>query len=144
MNKYQQLKEAQQKRVNDLPLMFAFNHDQFREGMAKLGLTVDDTDKIVSIGGGGYIRKADVPLFNATFGGLETEMKAAIEADKDGTGFIYDMFLYELQNHEYCITYDLEPTLDALGLTEDDVLNNPALLNGLRLAKKEALKDCWD
>lgn len=144
MNKYQQLREAQQKRINDLPIIFAFNHAQFREGMAKLGLTVDDTDKIYSIGGGGYIRKEDSALFNATFNGVDEELKAAIEADTDGTGFIYDMFLYELQNHEYCITYDLEPTLYALGLTEDDVLNNPALLNGLKLARKEALKACRD
>ena len=31
------------------------------------------------------------------------------------------MFSYELANHEYCITYDIEPTLDALGLTLDEI-----------------------
>lgn len=67
-------------------------------------------------------------------------MTEAILADTDGTGFIKDMFLYELANHEYCITYDLEPTLDALHLSEDDVLNDEKLMHELKLAKAEYLK----
>lgn len=141
-NAYAEMKKRQQERVNALPLMFAFSQQQFNEGMAKLGLEPSDTHLITSIGAGGFIRKADVPLFNETMEALSIEAQAAIDEDMDGTGFIKDMFLYELANHEYCITYDLEPTLDALNLTEDQVLSNPRLLHGLKLAKAEYLRSC--
>jgi hypothetical protein len=51
------------------------------------------------------------------------------------------MFLYELANHEYCITYDLEDTLDALALTVDEINADPRLLHGLEKALKQYLKD---
>lgn len=142
MNAYAEMKARHQKRVNALPLKFAFGMNQFREMMASWGLTENDTDKIYKMGGtGGFYRREDSKLIFTTFEENEIEMKAAISNDIDGSGFIKDMFRYELGNHEYCITYDLEPTLDALGLTEDEVLSNPALINGLNLARKEYLAE---
>lgn len=142
MNAYAEMKARHQERVNALPIKFAFSMDQFREAMESWGLTENDTDKIYKMGGaGGFYRREDSELIFGTFEENEIEKKAAISNDLDGSGFIKDMFRYELANHEYCITYDLEPTLDALGLTEDEVLNNPALLNGLKLARKEYLKE---
>lgn len=140
-NAYAEMKKRQQERVNALPLMFAFSQQQFNEGMEKLGLEPTDTHLITSIGAGGFIRKADLAHFHDTMEALSIEAQAAIDEDTDGTGFIKDMFLYELANHEYCITYDLEPTLDALNLTEDQVLSNPKLLNGLKLATAEYLRN---
>ena len=140
-NAYAEMKKRHQERVNALPLMFAFSQQQFNEGMEKLGLKPTDTHLITSIGAGGFIRKSDVPLFNETMESLNIEAQAAIDADTDGTGFIKDMFLYELANHEYCITYDLEPTLDALNITEDQLINTPRLLKGMRLAREEYLRN---
>ncbi len=142
MNTYAAMKARHQERVNALPLMFAFSQQQFNEGMEKLGLEPSDVGKITSIGAGGFIRKGDIALFHDTMESLSVEAQAAIDEDQDGNGFIKDMFLYELANHEYCITYDLEPTLDALNLTEDQVLNNPRLLKGLKLAREEYLRSC--
>lgn len=68
-------------------------------------------------------------------------MQDAIAADKTGNGFIYDMFLYELANHEYCITYDYEETFDALGLTEKQVNADKRLIHGLQKARKDYLKN---
>ena len=51
------------------------------------------------------------------------------------------MFLYELENHEYFITYELDDTLDALNLTLDEVLNSSTLKNGLLLARKKILEE---
>lgn len=70
----------------------------------------------------------------------EKEMQEAIDNDKTGEGFIKEMFKYELANHEYCITYELDDTLDALGLTIEEINNNQALKHGLELARKEYLK----
>ena len=106
--------------------------------MKSWGLTENDTDKIYNMGGGGFYLRTDAKLIFDTFAENQIEMDAAIRNDVDGSGFIKDMFCYELANHEYCITYDLEPTLDACGLTEDEVIASHALLNGLKLAKQQS------
>ena len=135
--KYLELKQRQQKEVNDFPFGFAFSNQQFKEMMEKFGLKETDTDKIYSIGAGGYIRKSDSNAFDEMFKRHRKEIEDEIEKDKKGTGFIYSMFRYELANHEYCITYDIERTLDALGLTLDEINQKENLLNGLRKALKE-------
>lgn len=142
MNAYAEMKARHQERVNALPLKFAFSMEQFRAAMESWGLTENDTDKIYKMSGtGGFYRREDSQLIFSTLEENEIEMKAAIGNDLDGSGFIKDMFRYELANHEYCITYDLEPTLDALGLSVDDVNASRALLNGLKLAKQEYLAE---
>ena len=144
MNKYRELKERQQKEVDAFPIGACFSQEQFEKMMNKWGLTVDDTDKIVSIGGGCYIRKTDVTAFNELFERIAKEKQEAIDGDETGDGFIKDMFIYELANHEYCITYDYEDTLDALDLTLEQVLNTPKLKHGLAVARKEYLANCED
>lgn len=140
-NAYEILKNKQQKEFNEFPIGFAFSNEQFKEQMEKLGLTEKDTDKVVSIGSGGFIRKSDVKSFNELVTRLSKEKEAAIAADKDGTGFIKDMFLYELGNHEYIITYDLTDTLESLDLTMEKVKKDPRLVKGLKMAKKEYLDE---
>ena len=71
---------------------------------------------------------------------LGTPVKDTIKSS-DSEGFIKDMFLYELANHEYCITYDLEDTLDALCLTVDEINSDKRLLRGLEKALSQYLKD---
>lgn len=140
-NAYSALKQKHQAEVNSFPIAFAFSNEQFKKGMESLGLKEKDTDKVLSIGGGGFIRKTDAAAFTAMFKQHEKEMQAAIDSDPTGEGFIYDMFLYELGNHEYGYTYDLEPTLEALNLTYDEVQASAKLSHGLKLARKDALQE---
>ena len=109
--------------------------------MEKWGLTLNDADKICSIGGGCYIRKADIDAFVALINKTATELKNAITSDLTGDGFIFDMFVYELANHEYCITYNLDDTLDALGLTIKEIKADKRLHYGLNKAIKHYLKN---
>ena len=111
-NQYQILKDRQQKEFNAFPMSAAFSQQQFAEMMAKWGLLPTDTDKIVHIGGGCYIRKTDREAFRVL-----------------------------VENHEYCITYDLEDTLDAVGLTVDEINADKRLLGGLEKALSQYLKD---
>lgn len=141
MNKYQELKDQQQKEFNAFPLGVAFSKEQFANMMAKWNLTVNDTDKICSLGAGCYIRKFDIEAYKNIGSRFKQEIDDAIAADPTGDGFIYDMFLYELANHEYCITYDLEDTLDALHLTAEQVNENKRLRHGLSEAIKNYLKN---
>ena len=54
MKKYVEMKERHQKMIDNLDLKFAFSDEQFEKAMQELGLTKDDTDKIVGIGAGGF------------------------------------------------------------------------------------------
>ena len=140
MNAYQEMKDRQQKEFDAFPMGAAFSQQQFQNMMEKWGLTVNDTDKICSIGGGCYIRKADIAAFTTLINKTAAELKNAITAELTGDGFIFDMFVYELANHEYCITYDLEDTLDALGLTAEQINADKRLSHGLNKAIKTYLK----
>ena len=141
MNAYQEMKDRQQKEFDAFPMGAAFSNQQFKDMMKKWGLTINDTDKICSIGGGCYIRKTDKEALRDLINRLNKEKQDAIAADLTGDGFIFDMFVYELANHEYCITYDLEETLDALGLTPEEVNADELLKHGLNKAIKYYLKN---
>ena len=130
MSKYTELKSKHQKEVDAFPFGFAFSQKQFDEMMSKWGLTPDDTDKIYKIGGGGYIRKSDSEAMENMFARHEAERKAAMQDEE----FAFEAFNYELGNHEYCITGELDDTLDALGLTINEVNTDPKLANALKRA----------
>lgn len=137
-NQYKALKEKHQQEINDFPMFFAFNQQQFVEGMAKLGLKPEDTDKIYKLGHtGGFYRKTDAMDLIELFNRHAQEEKDAIAADTTGDGYIFQMFNYELANHEYGYTRDPEPTLDAVGLTMEEIEANPALLHGWKKALRK-------
>jgi hypothetical protein len=136
MNTYLQLTNTHEKEFNSFPIFWAFSDKQFKEGMEKFGLAVDDIDKLYKLSGGGFYRKTDSKAFRDLLDRHEKEMSDAIAADKTGEGFILEMFDYELSNHEFTYTGDTEDTIDALGLSQGDFDNNPALKAGLRLAIK--------
>lgn len=138
METYEEIKKRHYKEVNDLPLGAAFSDKQFEEMMSRWGLTANDCDKIYNIGSGMYVRKTDYEDMVAMFDRHEKEIQDAINADKTGDEFIYGMFYYELCNHEYCITYDYEDTLNALGITVEQLNDSPVMLKALKKAGKAA------
>lgn len=139
MNSYADLKQRQQQAFDAFPIKFAFNDRQFAEAMAALGLEPTDTDKIYKAPGGGIYRKEDSAKFWEMLDRFEQELQSAIASDKTGDGFIYEMFLYELENYEYGLTGDLDETLDALDYTPEDVRADPRLRHGLEKARLAVL-----
>lgn len=133
METYKQMKDRHQAEVNALPLAWAFSQKQYREKLAEWNITEEEAKAgaIVGIGNGGFIRTADRETVIDTFKRIQGEKAAAIEADKSGDGFIYQMFLCELNNREYSYTQDVDETLAALNITADDLENNTALQHGL-------------
>lgn len=143
MNRYTAMRNRQQEEFNALPLGFAFSQKQFYEMMKEWGLDPEkDCDKIVSIGYGGYVQKKDSELLHKTRERHDAEMEAAIEKDKTGKGFIYEMFLAELENHEYRYTGDISDTLDALGYTAEEVTADKRLNQGITMARKKIMVRC--
>ena len=136
---YQEYQRNREKNANDYKdIFFAFNDDQFNEGMEKLGLEPTDTDKIYSIGHGGFILKATSNQFHTSFKNNHTELQELLKDDD----FLLSALQYELCNHEYCITYELDDTLDVLGITRDDIKNRPNGVKILQKAASYALRAC--
>lgn len=137
MNRYMELKQRQQAEFSAFPMQFAFSKQQFAEGMAALGLTPTDKDKIYSAPGGGFYRKEDSQRLKDMTDRFDRELSEAIAADATGEGFIYEMFLYELDSHEYGYTGDTTDALCALGYTAAEVLSDPRLKRGIEKAVTE-------
>ena len=139
---YAQMKTRQQKEYNDFTkdcVFFAFSNQQFEDGMRKLGLKVDDYKKIYDIWFGGFILRTKSREYGNLLKRFREEHKKAVADDNDGTGYIREMFEYEMNNHEYGYTRDISDTLDALSITEDEIVADERLLNGFKIARKAVI-----
>jgi hypothetical protein len=132
-NLYLKHKEKVEKKINDFPMVWAFNEEQLNEGLNKLNATKKD---VCSLPHGGIIRKTDKELYLKMW----EDINAEEDELKKNPAYVYQMFKYELSNHEYIITYDLEDTLNACGISEDDLNANEMFKTQLEKAEKDYLK----
>lgn len=114
-NVYKIWSEESQADFDKLPIKWAFTDEKFKEIMQEWGLSENDTDKICNIGYGGIMRKSDLALLT------EHTKKFDLENKKQDKRFFVDMLLYELNNHEYGYTRDLEDTLFACQISAKDL-----------------------
>lgn len=140
MNKYDELRKRQQDEFNKLPIKFAFDDKQFKKGMEDLGLKETDTDKVVGIGYGGFMKKDDINSYKEILDKHYKELQEEIKKDLTGEGFIKDMFVSEMINHEYGYTNELGDVLSSLGLTYTKVMDTDNLKHGFELAKQEFIE----
>ena len=144
-NEYLKLREKQQAEFDALPLKAAYGEKQFNEMMTAWGLDpVKDQNKVFHLVAGMYYLRKDSKLISETLKRHQEEMQKAIAADPTGEGFIFDMFTAEMANHEYGYTGDIGETLDALGLTAEEINGSETLQNGLRLAHKYIMQSSED
>lgn len=113
--------------------IFTSSKEEFEKKLKEYGLNRED---ICSIGFGGFVKKEYKEKLKSLIRRHKTEKQNAIEQDKDGSGFIKSMFEYELYNHEFLYTRDINDTLDDMGYSIKQIKSNPALKNGLDLAIK--------
>lgn len=105
--KYTTLRDTWQKRYNEFPMGFAFSEQQLQEQLKKLG--VKSKEDVVSIGvGGGFIRKTDIDAFKQMTKEVHDEQVKARDDDE----YLYQMFVYEMGNCEYQLTYDTQYVLE--------------------------------
>ena len=97
-------------------IFFAFSNEQFAEGLEKVKFN-KETDKIVSIGAGGYVLKSRIDEFKTLVDRHDKERKQL----RKNTKQLIDAIAYELANHEYCITGSVTDALAALDLTRETV-----------------------
>lgn len=141
MSKYLEIKNNNQKRFNDFSekyiyWIFAFGNKEFDEKLKEHNLTKNN---IISIGAGGFIKKEHKNLYLQEMNRLDDNdaFKQIMHDDEE----VKKAFIYELANHEYCITYNLDDALDALGITFEELKNDERLLKIMIQARKEYLND---
>jgi len=127
---YQELKAKHAKAINDFPIRFAFSDSQLAKVVEELG----PKETLMSIGGGGILRKTDKIAFDQLFIDCEKEMETANKDDD----FLINAIEYELGNHEYCITNDPTDTFESLGLDSDC----PRVRRLYAIARKSYLEGC--
>lgn len=142
-NLYKVMKERQHERFNNFDgIFYAFSEEQFAEGMQKFGLT--DKKQVVNLGAGCYVLRNRLPELQALSELCRNELQGAIAEDKTGKGFIYDMFRYEMIQHEYGYTGEIEDVLEALDISLFEIKNSVPLSRGLGLAIENIMKNTID
>ena len=140
-----ELRNRQQKRFDDFCnqyAFFAFNHDQLLDGLRKLNITEEEAaEKLYSMGGGGYYLKEKAAEFNSIITLGDKERREAAADPETGDKYLFQMFYYELNNHEYSYTGEMEETLDSLGYTWEDVKADQRLGAALLKASQQIMKE---
>jgi hypothetical protein len=135
VNEYTAMAERHRKEADEFPMAFAFSAGQFEDQMKQFGLDPADTDKIYRLGDtGGFYKRTDAPKLHEMIDRHDREFRDAIANDTTGDGFIFEMFNAELADHEYIITGNVSDTLNALGLSRNEVNDNPKIAHGLKKA----------
>ena len=90
--------------IDKFDITFSYDLKELNKILEKLGI---NSKEIVSVGMNGFIRKSDVPAFNKMFDNFKDEYIKTIEHEK----YAYELFNYEMMNHEYIITFKDEEIL---------------------------------
>lgn len=133
---YSQIKKQHSNDVSEFTgLFWAFNTGQLEKGLIKIGLTEDDTNKIVSIGMGGYVRKDKAKDLINMFKRHTAERKEFRKNEK----LLVQAICYELFNHEYSYTGDVTNALESLGIDPKEI--EPRILKrAIKLHNKERIE----
>ena len=107
--KYEAYKDLERDRVGDLMhrcgVFWAFSNKQFEENRTPL----EEGDKYVSIGAGGYLPKSKLQEFQSGMDAIsDWTTEAAQQLDAE------DAILHELGNYECFYTGDIEPAMQVL------------------------------
>jgi len=139
--KYTELKEYYREKINNQKgMFFAFNKEQFEEGMQKIGLDIEKINQIAKIGGGGYILKSEVKNFNNLVKEQQSKIKEKMLNDYN---FARGAIKYEMFNIEYCYNESDEEVLSILSLTFEDLEKNKKLTKVFLEAKKEYYNEVY-
>ena len=143
MNLYRAQQTAQQRRMSEFVskyAFFAFDENQFNEGLEKLGIAPGTEGALVSIPGGGYVLADKAQDFTDLLKSFRRERADAIRDTETGAQFAYDMFRASLNDSEYSYSEDAEDTLYSLGYDLQDIEADPVLKTAFEKACKDILQ----
>jgi len=125
---YIELKNQRREKYNNLfnkvGVFYAFSLDQFSEGKKKNPL-IEEGEKYVDIGAGGYIRRGKIEELNRGLEEIDKWYKIASSELKKNNQKKEEMIIHELSNYEAWYTGDITDTFEALrneGITKEEIL----------------------
>lgn len=133
---YWKLRNEKQQLFNDFSnkyMFFAFNYNQFEEGLKKLNCKESD---VISIFTGSFILKDKIKEYNNIYKDLDIS-----EILKNDPDLMESAIYEELCNHEYIILFDPQTTIETvyneLGLTPDDKTAAAAMKKATNLIERQ-------
>lgn len=115
---YLDLKKKHQKEFEDFPIAYAFNDQQMKEALEKLGATKEEC--VTVFGHGDIVKRTDAEALIAMMRRHDEEMKQRLKDDPD---FAEAAFLYEMDNHEYAINWSAdEDVLSCFSMSKTEVI----------------------
>ena len=130
---YLDLQEKHRKELNEFPIAYAFNDEQLKEALEKLG--AKSVDECVTVMGSGDIVKKEngKPFLDL----LKRQVKEVQDLLLSDVDIAEAAFLYEMDNHEYAINWSGdEDVLRCFGLDEDDLVKMDLEVPYLRARNK--------
>ena len=100
---YLDLKKKHQQEFEDFPIAYAFNEQQMKEALEKLGATKEEC--VTVFGHGDIVKRIDAKALIALMRRHDEEMEQKLKDDAD---FAEAAFLYEMDNHEYAINWSAD------------------------------------
>lgn len=135
MNQYREMMKRHSAEIQAISAKFAFSVAKINEQLCALGLERSSTNEVCIVGDTGlFYVGSNAALYCETYARQHQELEDAISADKTGTGFIFQMLLAALIDHEYAFTEDCEEALTALGYSMADIEAEPRFKRALRKA----------
>ncbi len=119
---YKEFKDISQEKFNTIPLYYFFNSEQKREVLKKLDIKECElSDKVFGFQGG-IILKSQAHQIEDFYNWIK-KAEQTLYQRKD---YLYQLFYYELFNHEVQITCDYEGFLKNIGMELDTDLKKQA------------------
>lgn len=115
--KYTEFKDMLQKRVNDLPIIFAFSNEQLDKALDDMGLSLQDMkgDKLIRMCTGAFCLKSDLEHIRGELDKVD-EMKRDFIEDYEQA---YDAFMYEMGDLAYPVNWEGDwDVLSCFGLND--------------------------
>ena len=137
---YLDLKKKHEKEVSDFPIAYAFNDEQLKEALIKLG--AESTKECVSIfGHGDIVKRTDAKAFIDMLGRHRKETHEKMVNDHD---FAYEAFLYEMDNHEYAINWTGDEDVLACFVMKEEDLEHYELTVPYAKARRQHMKNAQE
>jgi hypothetical protein len=114
---YLDLKKRHEKELEEFPIAYAFNDEQLKESLEKLGATREEC--VTVFGHGDIVKRTDAKALIKMLERHTREVKDKLKSDVE---FAEAAFLYEMDNHEYAINWSAdEDVLNCFAITFDDI-----------------------
>lgn len=133
---YLDLIEQHREEINNFPIAYAFSEKQLQEALEQLGVE-SVKDCVTIFGHGDIVKRGDAKRYIDMLERHSQEVKDAMIADE---AFAESAFRYEMDNHEYALSWDGdEEVLRCFGMDYDD-LDKYNLKNAYRKARNAHMK----